>query len=71
MKKKVYEYFEIHPGTTHHQCAIALEMNEMDVLKSIDELVQNGYLILKVLPLGNSIDPDCSNFWYASKKYSE
>lgn len=71
MKKKIWDFIAANPGSTHHQCAAALDVEELETLKTINELAQKGYLILRTLPLGNKINPDCSCFWYAGKEYSE
>ena len=69
MKKKVYAFFAANPMTTHHQCARALDMKELDVLHIINELSHDGYLHQTPRPLGNNSDPDCSCFYSVSREY--
>lgn len=71
MRKKVYDYFMENPNTTHHQCAKALNKPEEDVLKIIFELYKDRLLELHVLPLGNELDPNCSDFYSACREYHD
>lgn len=71
MRKKVYDYFMENPNTTHHQCAKALKKPEKDILEIIYELCEDKLLKLRVLPLGNELDPDCSVFYSTCQEYHD
>lgn len=71
MRKKIYEYILKNPNTTHHICANALGITEFDTLKYINELSKDGLLRLNTIPLGNSINPDCSCFYTVCKPYQD
>ena len=67
MRQKVYRYIAENPNTTHHLCAQALQITELEAMRCIEDLYRNGLLNLTVLPLGNSIDANCSNFYSVCK----
>ena len=71
MKKKVYDYIAQHPYSTANQCANALHIKGLDVLKIIHTLHKEGYLKTTALPLGNGISSDNSNFYSVRKIYQE
>ena len=70
MDKKIFSYLEAHPKSSHHQIAKDLEISEIKVLSTINELKLKGLIRIDVLPLGNSIDNDCSTFYSTRGKYS-
>lgn len=69
MKKQIFDYIKQHPDCTHHQVSTALGVDEIQVLAAIDELEKKGILAIKVRPLGNAVDPNCSVFYHASKDF--
>lgn len=71
MKKKVYDYIAQHPCSTENQCAEALQLNGLEVMKLIQTLRQEGYLKSTILPLDNGISSDNSNFYSVRKVYQE
>ena len=71
MKKKVYEYIAQHPYSTANQCADALQIKGLDVLKIIHTLHKEGYLKTTALPLGNTYASENSNFYTVTRTYSE
>lgn len=71
MRKRVYDYISENPNTTHHVCAKALQITELEALDIINQLCKDGLLSIQVLPLGNDLDPTCSDFYSACGIYHE
>lgn len=71
MRKKVYDYIAGTSYATHHMCAKALGIEETEALLLINELSKDGLLKMRVLPLGNTIDASCSNFYAVCKEYHD
>ena len=69
MKKKICEYFAANPMSSYIKCAKSLEENGLTVQHLIHELVNEGYLKCAILPLGNDIEPNNSNFYSLRKVY--
>lgn len=67
MKKQIFDYVKQHPDCTHHQVARALKIDEIQTLSAMQELTKAGYLTVKVRPLGNTVDLNCSVFYYTSR----
>lgn len=67
MKKSVYEYICTHSGTDIHAVAKALNLDEMQVLKVINELLKESYIKMETpIPLGTSNQDSC--FYSATGK---
>ena len=71
MRKKVYDYIAATPYATHHMCAKALEIEEMEALSLINELSKDSLLKMQARPLGNAINANCSNFYAACKEHHD
>ncbi len=69
MKKQIFDYIKLHPDCTHHQVSAALNISEMQVLAAMHEMVESEFLRIKVRALGNTVDPNCSAFYYAIKDF--
>ena len=63
MINKMYEYIAEHPMSTHHQCAVALRVDDVEAFVIVNKMKRDGYLREIILPLGNEFDPQCSNFY--------
>ena len=63
MKKQVFEFVKKNPMATHHQCAAKLGISELEAMKLLRQLKEAGYLRKECLPLGNSLNPNCSDMW--------
>ena len=64
MKKQIFDYVRRCQDCTHHQVSAALDLDEMQVLSAMQELMEEGFLAVRVSPLGNTADPNCSVFYY-------
>ena len=71
MKKRVWEFFKANPISSPLMCANALDEKHIEVIKVCHELSGEGYLRRIVAPLGNSIEPDNSEFYSVCKTYKE
>ena len=71
MKKRVYDYIASHPNASVRQCAEALCVPDLDIMRTIQDLRQEGVLKCVVLPLGNMLDADTSSFFAVCKVYHE
>ena len=69
MKKKVYDYFKGCSCATVRQCAEALKISDICALKNIVALQCSGFIRCTVLPLGNNINADTSNFYSVCNAY--
>ena len=69
MKKKICEFFAANPMSSHMKCANNLEESGLTVQHLVHELVKEGYLKCTILPLGNDIEPNNSNFYSLRKAY--
>lgn len=71
MKKQVFEFVKKNPMATHHQCAAECGISELEAMKLLRQLKEAGYLRKECRPLGNSLNPNCSDFYVAQKEYTE
>ena len=69
MKKQIFAYIRQHPGSTHHDCAAALKIGDIEAMNLILSLHKNGLLSVRVLTLDNAIGPDNSQFYIARGEY--
>ncbi len=70
MERRVFEYLQKHPKSSHHQVAKDLAIKEIQALGIIEGLASKGMIKRDVLPLGNNVEPDNSTFYSARGKYS-
>ncbi len=71
MKKKIYDYLKNNANSSIHKIAYELKIYEQDVLKTVSDLESKYYICMKILPLGNDIEPDNSCFYSVINKNIE
>ena len=71
MKKRVFDFVKKNPMATHHQCAAECGIGELEAMKLLRQLKNAGSLRMECLPLGNDLNPNCSNFYIVIKEYTE
>ena len=71
IKKRVFDLVKKNPMATHHQCAAECGISELEAMKLLRQLKDAGFLRKECLPLGNDLNPNCSDFYIAIKEYTE
>lgn len=71
MKKKVFDYVKENPGVSIHAISKAINEREIDILKAIDALLEEGFICLGA-PIPLSLDNSDSCRYKALKaEYTE
>ena len=70
MKKLVYNFFKENPCSTYHQCAAELKIDEIAIVKIINELLKENYLNSHVSSL-DKLSQEGSSFYSIGKHFPE
>lgn len=71
MKKKIYGFLNNNENSSIHEIANELKIPEPDVLKTVQELKDEHYICMTVLPLENEIKNANSCFYSVINKNIE
>ncbi len=70
MEKRVFEYLQKHPKSSHHQVAKDLAIKEIQALDLLEGLVSKGLAHSNGVSLGKGIESDSSVYYSARGNYS-
>lgn len=67
-QERIIEYLNANPESTHTKIANTLGLSDFDVIGTLSGMVKRNFVRLTVLPLGNSISPDQSDFYSSARQ---